>query len=175
MTFQSTTKFLPGSRWFLSSLEFLTDKFGNTSLQELELSKVAGSGTDRLPPALVRVGLVSEAQLRLDSLGETDTDPMEDEADHTLTAQAAAIDPIISLSSGSDSEYGREVYMVEQGGELPDKTTNELQREAEEDIARVERLVRELDKRKGHNGLQDDSGGLGGRAPGWSPYKESPS
>jgi hypothetical protein len=45
MAFQSTTKFLPGSRWFLGSLEFLTDKFGNLSLQEPELSRVAGSGT----------------------------------------------------------------------------------------------------------------------------------
>jgi hypothetical protein len=39
MAFQSTTKFLPGSRWFLSSLEFLTDKFGNLILQEPELRK----------------------------------------------------------------------------------------------------------------------------------------
>jgi hypothetical protein len=51
-----------------------------------------------------------------------DTDPTEDRADHTLVAQAATIDPIYSPSSGSDSEYRREVYMVEQGGELPDKT-----------------------------------------------------
>jgi hypothetical protein len=36
MAFQSTTKFLPGSRWFLGSLVFLTDQFGNLSLQELE-------------------------------------------------------------------------------------------------------------------------------------------
>jgi hypothetical protein len=43
--------------------------------------------------------------------------------------------------------------MVEQGGELPEKTTKELQREAEEEIARAERLARELDKRKGHNSL----------------------
>jgi hypothetical protein len=37
--------------------------------------------------------------------------------------------------------YDREVYMVEQRGELPEKTT------------------KELDKAKGHNGLQDDSEG----------------
>jgi hypothetical protein len=48
--------------------------------------------------------------------------------------------------------------MGEQGGELPEKTTEELQREAEEEIAHVERLARELDKRKGHNGLQDGTG-----------------
>jgi hypothetical protein len=53
MAFQSTTKFLPGSRWFLGSLEFLTDKFENLSLQEQELSKVTGSGTGHLPLTLV--------------------------------------------------------------------------------------------------------------------------
>jgi hypothetical protein len=42
-----------------------------------------------------------------------DTDPVEDKVDHTLAAKAAAIDPIYSPSSGLDSEYGREVYMVE--------------------------------------------------------------
>jgi hypothetical protein len=39
--------------------------------------------------------------------------PVEDRADHTLVAQAAATDPIYSLSLGSDSEYDREVYTVE--------------------------------------------------------------
>jgi hypothetical protein len=92
-------------------------------------------------------------------LGKTDTNPIKDRVDHTLTARATAIDLIYSLSLGSDSEYGREVYMVEQGGELPDKTTEQLQWEAEEEIARAERLARELDKMKGHNGLQDDSEG----------------
>jgi hypothetical protein len=56
-------------------------------------------------------------------LGEMDTDPVEDRADHTLAALAAATDLIYSPSSGSDSEYSREVYMMEQGGELPEKTT----------------------------------------------------
>jgi hypothetical protein len=50
--------------------------------------------------------------------------------------------------------------MVEPGGELPEKTTKELQREADEEIARAKWLAQELDKRKGHNGLQDDSRGL---------------
>jgi hypothetical protein len=39
--------------------------------------------------------------------------------------------------------------MVEQGGELSEKTAEEIQRDAEEEIARIERLARELDKRKG--------------------------
>jgi ABC-type cobalamin/Fe3+-siderophores transport system ATPase subunit len=71
-------------------------------------------------------------------LGETDTDPVEDRVDHTLAAQAAATDPIYLPSSRSDSEYRRVVYMVEQGRELHEKTTEELQREAEEEIARAE-------------------------------------
>jgi hypothetical protein len=32
MAFQSAAKFLPGSRWFLGSLEFITDTFGDLSL-----------------------------------------------------------------------------------------------------------------------------------------------
>jgi hypothetical protein len=79
------------------------------------LSKVVGSSTDRLPLALVRVGIINEAQLKhgLGSLRETDTDPAEERADHTLAAQLAATDLIYSPSSESNSEYGREVYMVE--------------------------------------------------------------
>jgi hypothetical protein len=49
--------------------------------------------------------------------------------------------------------------MVAQDGELFEKTTRELQCEAEEEIAHAERLVRELDKRKGQNSMQDVSGG----------------
>jgi hypothetical protein len=133
MAFQSTTKFLPGSMWFLGSLEFLTAKFGNLSLQEPELSKVTGSGSGYLPPAPDWVSLVNEAQHGLGSLGKIDRDPVEDRADHTLAAQAAATDPIYLPPSGSDSEYGREVYMVEHGSELLEKTTEELQWEAEEE------------------------------------------
>jgi hypothetical protein len=125
------------------------------------LSEVTGSGTGRLPPALVRVGLINEAQVRhgFGSLGETDTDPAKDKAYHTLATQTAAIDLICSPSSESDSEYGREVFMVEQGGKPQEKNAEEIQREAEEEIARAEHLARELDKRKGHNGLQENSGG----------------
>jgi hypothetical protein len=126
LAFQSTTKFLPCTRWFLGSLKFLTDQFGNLSLQEPELSEVVGSGSSRLPPALVPVGLINKAQLRLGPSGETDTNPMVDKADHTVAAQAAAIDPIYSPSLGPDSKYRREVYMVAQNGEVPEKTTEEL-------------------------------------------------
>jgi hypothetical protein len=161
MAFQSTTNFLPSSRWFMGSLEFLTNKFGNESLQESESSDFIVSCTDCLRPAPVRVGLINEAHLkhRLDLLGGIEIDSIGDKADHALAVPAAAIDPICMSSLESDSKYGREIYMVEQGGELLEKTTKEIQREAEEEIARVERLARELDKRKGHIGLQEDSGG----------------
>jgi hypothetical protein len=63
------------------------------------------------------------------------------------------------MSSKSNSQYDREVYMVEQGGELPEKIVEEIQQDAEEEIACAERLAREPDKGNEHNGLQDDSGG----------------
>jgi hypothetical protein len=66
----------------------MTDKFGNLSLHEPELSKAAGSGTGCLPPAQVQVGLINEAQLGngLGMLGETDMDPTKDRANHSLAA-----------------------------------------------------------------------------------------
>jgi hypothetical protein len=71
-------------------------------------------------------------------LEETYTDPTKDRANHTVATQAAATDPIYSPSSGSNSEYGREVYIVEHSGVLPKKTTEVLQRDADEEIARAE-------------------------------------
>jgi hypothetical protein len=137
MAFQSTTKFLRDSRWFRGCLEFFIAKFENLSLQEPELGKVAGSGAGRLPVGPVQDGLINKAQLRhrLGSLGEADTDPTEDKADHPLAVLTAATDPICPPSSKSDSKYDREVYMVEQGGELPEKAIKEIQREDEEEIA----------------------------------------
>jgi hypothetical protein len=49
MVFQSTSKFLPSSRWVLGSLLFVIDKFGDLNLKELESLEVAGSGIDRIP------------------------------------------------------------------------------------------------------------------------------
>jgi hypothetical protein len=89
-------------------------------------------------------------------LGEIETNSVGDKAKHALAILAAAIDPIYPPSSDSNSEYDDEVYMVGQGDQLPEKTAEEIQREAEEEIAQAERLARELDKRKVHNDLQDD-------------------
>jgi hypothetical protein len=88
-----------------------------------------------------------------------DMDPAEDKADHTLAILAATTYPICQLSLESESEYDGEVYMVGQGDQLPEKTVEEIQRKAEEEIAHVEHLARVLDERKGHNSLTDDSEG----------------
>jgi hypothetical protein len=64
MAFQSTTKFLPGSRWVLGYLLFIADKCGDLNLHEPESCEVTGLGTGHLQLALVQVGLVNEAQLR---------------------------------------------------------------------------------------------------------------
>jgi hypothetical protein len=51
----------------------------------------------------------------------------EGKDDHTLAVLVATTSPIYQPSSESDSKYGREVYMVEQGGQLLEKTTEEIQ------------------------------------------------
>jgi hypothetical protein len=48
--------------------------------------------------------------------------------------------------------------MVGNGEELLEKTVEEIQREADEEIARATRLAREAKRGKRHNDLQDDSG-----------------
>jgi hypothetical protein len=50
MMFQSTSKFLLGSRLVFGSLLFIADKMGDLSLQEPKSREIAGSGTDRIPP-----------------------------------------------------------------------------------------------------------------------------
>jgi hypothetical protein len=73
--------------------------------------------------------------------------------------------------SGSNSEYGREVYLVAQDGELPEETTEEHQQEVDKEIACAERLAQELNKRKGHNGMQDDSGASEDERPDGAPTR----
>jgi hypothetical protein len=114
MTYQSTTKFMPDSRWFLGSLQFITDKFGILTLQEPESREIIRSGTCRLSPTPVRVGLINEAQLEhgLSELGKTGLDPIGDKADHIMAVSVAITNPICQSPSESDSEGGKEVYMV---------------------------------------------------------------
>jgi hypothetical protein len=53
----------------------------------------------------------------------------------SIAISVATTDPIYQSSLELDSEGGGEVYMVGNGEELPDKTTEEIQKEAEEEIA----------------------------------------
>jgi hypothetical protein len=55
-----------------------------------------------------------------------DPDPAGDKADHILAVSAATIDWIYQSSPESDSEGGREVYMVGNGEVPPEKTTEEI-------------------------------------------------
>jgi hypothetical protein len=160
MTYQSTTKFLNGSRWFLESLQFITNKFRDLTLQEPESRGIIRSCTDRLPPAPVQVSLINEPQLghRLSELGKTGVDPTWDKADHILAVPVAATDPIYQSSPESDSEGGGEVYMVGNVEELPDKLVEEIQWETDKELAHAARLAREAERGKRHNGMQDDSG-----------------
>jgi hypothetical protein len=162
MEFQLTTKFLPGSRWFLGSLLFITDMFGDLSLQEPESCKVIRSGTGRLPPTSVQVSLINEAQLghRLSKLGKTNSDLARDKADHTLSVPTGKTHQIYQSSPESDSEGSREVYMVVNEEELLEKTVKQIQWEADEEIARACHLATEAERGQRHNGQHDDSGAL---------------
>jgi hypothetical protein len=128
MAYQSRTKFLPNSRWFLGSLQFITDKFRDLTLQEPESHGIVGSVTDHLPLAPVRLGPINVAQLRQgpSELGKTGTYSAGDKVDHTLAVLVATTNPIYQSSPESDSEGGGEVYLVGNREELSDKTVKEI-------------------------------------------------
>jgi hypothetical protein len=141
MAYQSTTKYVHGSRLFLGSIQFITDKFGDLTLQEPESRKINRSGTGCLPPAPVRVDLINEAQLRhgLSELGKPDSDPTGDKVDHTRAAPTATIDSICQSPPRSDSKGDREVYMVGNREELPNKSIEEIQWEHGGERSQTER------------------------------------
>jgi hypothetical protein len=91
-------------------------------------------------------------------MGKIDSDPVGDKADHTMAVLIATTDPIYQSSLESRFEGDREVYMVGNGEELPNKTVEEIQREANEEITHARCLAREAKRGKRHNGLLDDSG-----------------
>jgi hypothetical protein len=159
MANQSTTKFLPDLEWFLGSLQYITNKFGDLTLQEPESCGIIRSGTDRLPPAPVRVGLINKAQLghELSELGKMGSDPEGDKVNHILAASAAPRDPICLSPPEFDSEGGGEVYMVGNRDELPDKTVEEIQQETDIELACAAHLAREVERGKRHNGMQEDT------------------
>jgi hypothetical protein len=150
------------------SLLFIADKMGDLSLQEPESWEIAGSDTDRFPPTPARVGLACEAQLGHESsrLGESELDPSGNNVDHHMICCPDAAHPICKPSPESDSDGGREVFMVGQGEPPANQTEAEIAQAAEAEIARAARLAREADKvvRKRHRGQQDDSGVSGDEA-----------
>jgi hypothetical protein len=56
-----------------------------------------------------------------------DPNPAGDKVDHILVVLAVTTDPIYQSSPESDSEGGREVYMVGNREEPPKKNTEEIQ------------------------------------------------
>jgi hypothetical protein len=171
VTFQSTTKFLPSSRRVLASLLFIADKFGDLSLHELESLEIAGSGTGRVPLAPVRISLVNEAQLGHGSniLGEAESDPLEDKADHHEIGCPPATDPIHQSPPESDSDDSREVYMVAHGEQPTEKTIEEIAQEVEEEMARAAWLAQAVAGKR-CNGRQDASGSSDDDARDGTPF-----
>jgi hypothetical protein len=72
-----------------------------------------------------------------------DLDPIGDKADHIHVVSAATTDPMYQSSPESDSEGGREVYMVGNGEQPSKKTTEEVQQEAKEEIAHAAHLAKQ--------------------------------
>jgi hypothetical protein len=83
-------------------------------------------------------------------------DPTWDKDDHTLAVPAATTNPIYQSPPEYDSEGGREVYMVGNREELPDKMVEGIQRETDEELARSAYLVKDAERGKRHNGLHYD-------------------
>jgi hypothetical protein len=67
---------------------------------------------------------------------------MGDKADYTLAVPTATTDPIYQSSPESNSEGGGEVYMVGNREELQDKTIEEIQHEAEEEICNTQIFIK---------------------------------
>jgi hypothetical protein len=78
------------------------------------MREIAWSDTERFPLISVRVGLACGAQLRHESndLAESESDPSGDCVDHHGISYLEAVDPIYKLSSWSNSNGGREVFMA---------------------------------------------------------------
>jgi hypothetical protein len=61
IAFKSSTKFLLGSRFIFGSMYFVANELGDLRTQELVQQEILGSGTDRFPPTMARIGLASKA------------------------------------------------------------------------------------------------------------------
>jgi hypothetical protein len=70
------------------------------------------------------------------------SDPEGDKVDHILAATIAPTDVIYLSPSESNSEGGREVYMVGNREELLNKMVEEIQRETDIELAHAAHLAR---------------------------------
>jgi hypothetical protein len=168
MAFESTSKFLSGSRLVFGSILFVADKMGDLSLKELKLWEITGSDTDHFPPTSAQVGLTCEARLGHGSsqLGESESDPSGDNVNHHEICCPDVADPIYKPSLESKSDGGPKVFMVGKANPPANQTNAEIARAAEAEIARVAQLAWEADKaaEKTHRNWQDDSEALGDEA-----------
>jgi hypothetical protein len=148
---------------------FITNKFGDLSVQELKPWEITGSSIDRIPLILAQVNLVIDAQLGhgFNAFWEAESDPSGNKADYHGIACPIVADPIHQPPVDSNSNDGREVYMVGQG-EPANKTAEEITRDAEEEIACVAQLVREAAGKR-HNGQKDESSSSGDDARDGAP------
>jgi hypothetical protein len=132
------------------------------SLQEAKSREITRSDTDRVDPILARDDLTCEAWLGhgYSILGESESDPLGDNANHHKICCSATIDPNYKSLLESDSDSGWEVFMVGSGEPPIDQTVEEIVWEAKTEIERLACLACEADKatEKTHQGQQDDSG-----------------
>jgi hypothetical protein len=87
---------------------------------------IIGSGANQFPPALVQVGLASEARPEHGSseLGESELDLFRDDAGQCKICCTVVANPIYKPLLESDSDGDREIFMVE-GVEPPIEQTVE--------------------------------------------------
>jgi hypothetical protein len=130
MAFDSTSRFLPGSRLVIGSVLFIADKMGDLSLHQPESWEIDGSNTDHFPLTPTRDGLACEARLGCGSSGpgEFESDPSGDSVDHHEICCPDTTDPNYKRWLESDFDGGQEVFIVGQGDPPPptDETEAEI-------------------------------------------------
>jgi hypothetical protein len=136
MAFDSTSRFLPGSRLVFGSLLFIVDKMGDLSLHQPEWREIIRSDTDHFPLTSTRAGVACEAWLGRGSIGsgEFELGPSGDSVDHHEICCPDTTDPIWEPWLEPDSD-GQEVFIVGQGDPpCPDETEAEIARAAKAEI-----------------------------------------
>jgi hypothetical protein len=165
MAFDSTSRFLPGSRLVIEYVLFIADKMGDLSLHQPESWEIDGSNTDHFPSTPTQAGLACEARLGHGSSGpgEFESDPSGDSVNHHEMSLTLRVVEKSSL-------WGRVTPPPP-----TDETEAEIAQAVKAKITRVARLACEADKASGkrHHGQHQDSGALeieadDGTAFGWT-------